>query len=151
MHATTTRGLAAALILALAGCGAVANSRANPLNWFGGSSDAPARAVAVPYDPRPLVAVTELRAAPTAGGAIIEARGLPATQGWWGVELVPAASGDPATLAYELRAVPVPVAQRVGPPQSRELVVATFASNARLAGVRRVRVDGAGGARAVER
>ena len=151
MDGTVTRGLTAALILSLAGCGAVRDSRANPANWFGRAAEAPARAVEDARDPRPLVAVTALEVAPTAGGAIVEARGLPPAQGWWGADLVPLEDGDPATLTYELRAVPVPVARRVGPAPSRELVVATFASDIALAGVRRIRVDGAGGARVAAR
>lgn len=149
----TTRGLAAALVLALAGCGAVRDSAVNPLNWFGRSAPAaPAAATAAgPVDPRPLVAVTDLRVAPAAGGAIVEARGLPPTQGWWGAALVERPGAVPGTLAYTLRAVPVPVARRVGPPQSRELVVATFVTDRALAGVRTIRVDGAGSARVAGR
>ena len=140
------RGAAAVLILSLAGCASVRESRVNPFNWFGGAERAPTRAVADARDPRPLVAVTGLAVAPAAGGAIVEARGLPPAQGWWGAELVEVADGDPETVSYELRAVPVPAARRVGPAPSRELVVAAFASDAALAGVRRIRVDGAGGA-----
>lgn len=151
MGAALTRGMGIVLILSLAGCGAIRDSRANPLNWFGRSSDAPTRAVVAANDPRPLVTVTELRIAPSAGGAIIEARGLPPVQGWWGADLVPVESGEAGTLAYEFRAVPAPAARRVGPPQGRELVVAAFASDARLAGVRTIRVDGAGGARVARR
>ena len=151
MDRMMTRGLTAGLILALAGCGAVRESRVNPANWFGRAAEGPARAVPNARDPRPLVAVTALDVAPSAGGAIVEARGLPPEQGWWRADLVPVEDGDPGTLTYELRAVPVPVARRVGPAPSRELVVAAFASDVALAGVRRIRVDGAGGARVAVR
>ncbi len=150
MHALHARGLAAALILALAGCGAVRDSGANPLNWFGRPAAAPSAAVTVAGDPRPLTAITELRVSPSAGGAIVEARGLPPIQGWWGASLVPVPA-DAGTLAFELRAVPAEAGARAGPPRSRELVVATFVSDARLRGVRRVRVDGSAGALAVAR
>ena len=151
MDGTMTRGLAAALILSLAGCGAVRESRVNPANWFGRAVEAPSVAIPDARDPRPLVAVTALAVSQAAGGAIVEARGLPPAQGWWGADLVAVEDGDPATLTYELRAVPVPAARRVGPAPSRELVVAAFASDAALAGVRRIRVDGAGGARIAAR
>lgn len=147
MDGTVARGLMAVLVLSLAGCGTVRDSAVNPANWFGRAAEAPSRAAADAVDPRPLVAVTALEVASSAGGAIVEARGLPPAQGWWGADLVMVDDGDPATLAYELRAVPVPVARRIGPAPSRELVVAAFASDAALAGVRRIRVDGAGGAR----
>jgi hypothetical protein len=151
MDGSMARGLTAALILSLAGCDTIRDSAANPANWFGRATEAPTRAVEDVRDPRPLIAVTALEVAPSAGGAIVEARGLPPAQGWWGADLVAVEDGDPATLTYELRAVPVPVARRVGPAPSRELLVATFASDAALAGVRRIRVDGAGGARIAAR
>ena len=150
MDALLARGLAAALILSLAGCGAVRGSGANPFNWFGRSAAAPSAVIPVAGDPRPLTTVTDLRALPSAGGAIVEARGLPPVQGWWGASLVPVPA-DAGTLAFELRAVPATGATRTGPPQSRELVVATFVPDARLRGVRTIRVDGATGARAVAR
>ncbi|MCC5987248.1 MAG: hypothetical protein JJT95_06160 [Pararhodobacter sp.] len=74
--------LAAALVLA--GCGQVRDSRANPFNWFGGSSAGPQLGEIRPRDDsRPLVAqVTALSVEPTSSGALVSAEGLVPTPGW---------------------------------------------------------------------
>jgi hypothetical protein len=130
-----------AVMLALAACG---ESRLNPANWFGGSSEGGAVAVVdVVADPRPLVSeVTSLTIDRTPTGAIVRARGLPPTQGWWAAELVPVDSEDPADVVYEFRVVPPPGPTPSSTPRSREIVVATFIPNQRLAQVRRITVQG---------
>ncbi len=145
-----TMAAAAGLTLSLAGCGGGFSSL-NPLNWFGQAEEVPriteadtAAGVEKP-DPRPLVAqVVGLEIARTPGGAIITARGLPPTQGWWDGELVPANGETPVsgTLSYDFRIVPPPVARRVGPPRSREVVVAHFVTTRGLEGVRAIEVRG---------
>jgi hypothetical protein len=153
-----------ALSLTLAGCGTVRESRLNPFNWFGRSTESPASLTpAGGYDKaigdnRALVAqVTRFEVKPAHGGAILSAAGLPPTQGWWDAELVAENDGYPedGVLTYRfVVAEPLrgtPVARRVSTPESREVTVAKYISNLRLAGVRRIVVTGAGNARSVNR
>ena len=142
-----------AVALGVAGCARVAQSRFNPLNWFGAAtpavvSDLSARA----EDPRALVAqVTALKVEPYPGGAIVRATGLPPTQGYWSAELVALPLDENGQLVYEFRVfAPVePVAS--GTPYSRQINVATALSTIRLTGVSRVTVQGAGNALTVQR
>jgi hypothetical protein len=134
-----------AVVLALAACG---ESRWNPLNWFGNSTEETVAVVEVVTDPRPLVAeVTALTVERTPTGAIVRARGLPPTQGWWAAELVPVETESPAEVVYEFRVVPPPAPTASSTPRSREIVVATFIPNLRLAEVRRITVRGQNSAR----
>lgn len=146
--------------VALASCGRVAESRLNPFNWFGGSTEqvatlAPAEGYAdLPVDGRQAVAqVTALDVTRRPGGALVVARGLPPTQGWWNAELVALNDGVPVdgvlTLAFRVSAPPD--APRVSTPQSRELTAGTFLSDQALDGVRRIVVKGAGNSRSVSR
>ncbi|PRX32752.1 hypothetical protein SAMN05216257_10624 [Meinhardsimonia xiamenensis] len=138
--------LFAGLALSLGGC-VQGLGRLNPLNWFGQAEEVTVDAVEAETvrDPRPLVErVVALEIARRPGGAIVTARGLPPTQGWWAAELVPLGDELPVagTLAYEFRIAPPPVAKRVGPPRSREVVVARFVSDEKLEGVRAIQVRG---------
>lgn len=139
--------VAAALLIT--SCG---QSRLNPLNWFGRAQSATPeerRLAAAQSDPRALVAqVVAVEVARRPGGAIVTARGLPPTQGWWDGELVPAAGGKPlaGTLVFDFRIAPPPRARRIGPPRSREVVVGLFLSEQKLRGVRAIQVRGAGNA-----
>lgn len=144
MQGRVVGGLAVALLLAACG-----ESRLNPFNWFGGSTEEDTVAVVeVVTDPRPLVAeVTALTIDRTPTGAIVRARGLPPTQGWWAAELVPVETEDPADVVYEFRVVPPPAATPVSTPRSREIVVAAFIPNLQLAQVRRITVRGQNSAR----
>jgi hypothetical protein len=123
---------------------AACNSRYNPVNWFGGGQRsteiAPPGAV---LDPRPIVPqVTRLVVDPHPSGAIIRVTGLPPRQGWYDGELVPVPGTDATLLSYQLRAYPPHYQTLVSTPRSRELVVATFVSADKLAGVREIRVSG---------
>lgn len=153
-----------ALSLTLAGCGSVRESRLNPFNWFGRSTETAATlAPAGGYDKaigdnRVLVEqVTRFEVQPAHGGAILSAAGLPPTQGWWDAELVAENDGFPedGVLTYRfVVAEPVPgtpVARRVLTPESREVTVGKYISNQRLAGVQRIVVTGAGNSRTVSR
>ncbi|MEM1389276.1 MAG: hypothetical protein AAF748_09910 [Pseudomonadota bacterium] len=138
----------------LAGCGRVAESRLNPINWFGPSETVEADTETTPSDPRPLVAqVTDLRLERVPGGVIVRASGLPERQGFFGAELVARNDGLPedGVLSYQFRVVPPATATRAGTPQSRELIVGVFLSDQSMAGVRRIRVSGATNALAVSR
>jgi hypothetical protein len=152
------RRLIAALAVAsiLGACASVRDSRINPLNWFGRSTEAQAVAAAAPQeaaDPRlPLGQVTALAVEPVPGGAIIRATGLPTTQGHWDVSLVadPREEGS-RELVYRFLVQPPLVPRPAGTPISREVTAAVFASDFRLEGVSRITVTAAGNARSVNR
>ena len=139
------KSLALIALVALTACAAVRTSPLNPLNWFGPASPAPvADLMTEAADPRALVAqVTGLTVEPTAGGAIIRAKGLPPTQGFWQAELVRIETEDKSNLTFEFRIFPPLTANRSGPPQSREVVVAVSVTNITLGAVTRITVQGA--------
>jgi len=145
-----------AVVATLAGCAQVAESRFNPLNWFGRSTQVET-AVAGPGQPgdaRNLVAqITTLRIEQVPGGAIIRATGLPATQGYFDGELVPIGRevADNGVLSYQFRISPPFAQTRVSTTQSREVVVGLFVSTQTLTGVREIRVNGAQNALSVRR
>lgn len=157
MRTATTALLIGALTLSA--CGRVAESRLNPFNWFGRSEAAPAAtpvpaADAVPEDGRLTVAeVTGLEVTRTPGGALVVARGLPPTQGWWDAELMALNDGVPVdgVLTYAFRVAQPPESRRVSTPQSRELTAGVFLSDQSLDGVRRIVVQGTANSRSVSR
>ncbi len=152
--------------MTLAACG---NSRLNPLNWFGRSRAETvtasgevnpliptrgglfARRAAPPYSGAPVDTVRDLVVERVAGGAIVRATGVAATQGSWEVRLVKDEDeSDASTLSYTLRAY-LPAGQRVGPETGREMVAAKFVTDNDLAGIRTIRVKGARNARVTRR
>ena len=136
-----------AMAVALSGCGAVGESRFNPLNWSFGRSSGPAAVPVAVADTRPSVpAVTGLVVEPTRGGAVIRATGLAGRQGWHGAELVQVASPAPGILAYRFVAEPPAGPTPVGPDRTRTLTAADWRSSAALSGVREIRVSGAANA-----
>lgn len=141
------------LCLALASCGGLRDSRLNPLNWFGKSQ---AREVIVlpekGADARPLVEdVVSMTVEPMPGGAIVRARGLTPTQGWWKAELVPLPLDENGVLVYEFRLIPPLEKTDVNTPRSREVDVAIFISDFKLDAVREIVVQGANNARSARR
>lgn len=147
--------LALAAVATIAGCGRVAESRLNPLNWFGSSEKAEVVTAENPNaDPRALMAqVKTLRVESVPGGAIIRATGLPQVQGYFDGALVPLNGEVPenGVLNYEFRASSPVTQTRSGPPQSREVLVGLFVSDQTLQGVRQIRVSGASNALIVRR
>jgi hypothetical protein len=137
----------------LAGCGGFADSRLNPVNWFGRSE--PRESIVLPAeaeDPRPLVETVQLLSVePVPGGAIVRARGQTPTQGWWAAELVPLDIEDAGSLVYEFRIVPPLTPTATNTPQSRQIDVAIFVSDIKLETVREIVVQGATNARSVRR
>ncbi|TQS72931.1 hypothetical protein ERN12_03880 [Rhodobacteraceae bacterium] len=145
------------LMIALSACGSVRDSRVNPLNWFGGAQQQQPQTLApdggyeaAVRDDRPAIAqVTQLAIRKTQGGAIIEAVGVPSTQGWWNAELVAENDGEPVDgeMRYRFVAFPPPSdsadARRAGTVPSREITAAAYINNVALAKVRRVTVSGA--------
>lgn len=147
------RHLVLGLGLALAGCGRVRDSKLNPFNWFKRSKERTAVAPqAAPADPRPLVeTVLDLKVEPIPGGAIVRARGLPPTQGWWDAELVPLEVEEIGLLVYEFRLAPPDRPTDVNLPQSREVDVAIYVSDYKLEFVSEIVVQGSGNARSARR
>lgn len=142
--------------LGLAACGGFRESRLNPLNWFGQA--APAESIVLTAeeaaDPRPLVAqVLALQLERTPNGAILHARGLPPTQGYWDAALieVESAEGEDSRRSYTFRLSPPLEPSASGTPFSREVTVALFLTNRELEPLRLITVQGAGNALSVRR
>lgn len=155
--------LTAALVLtlALSGCG-FGQSRLNPLNWFGSSQaetlEPEGGYPVIDGDDRNMVAqVTALEIKRTLDGAIVTARGLPPTQGYWDAELVPEDKGRPVdgviTYHFLLREPPAgsPAAGRVMTTESREIVAGAFINTTRLANTSKIVVIAAGNSRSISR
>lgn len=141
------------LCVALSGCGGMRQSKLNPFNWFGKSE--PRETIVLPdekTDPRPLVeTVLTLTVEPIPGGAIVRARGLTPTQGWWDAELVPLPLSEDGVLVYEFRLVPPLNPTDVNTQRSREIDVAIYMSDYKLEAVREIVVQGATNARVARR
>jgi hypothetical protein len=143
--------------LILTGCARFADSRLNPLNWFGRS--APVVATTPDGQPVPLVTQTaaqdtrvvidqvlEMQIEPTTSGAIVRATGLAATQGFYNAELVLTGSAD-GNVIYDFRVAAPAGFEAIGTEASRRITVALDLSAAELAGIRSVTVRGAQNAR----
>lgn len=149
--------LAALSVVVLVGaCGTVRESRLNPFNWFGGSTEAtmtPAPQSGDAQDRRPLVEqVTGLVVEAIPGGAIVRATGLPPTQGYWSGKLVEdKVASTPQNLVFRFVLLPPPAQSPVSTVASREVRVATYLSDIRLAQLRQVTVTAANNARSSRR
>lgn len=134
-------------VAALAGCG-FGESRFNPFR-----TDAPdARREDAPIPGAALVdQVVSLEVAPTTGGAIVSAVGLPPTQGFWEAELVRRPSATPGTMLLEFRILPPLEPRRPGTQPSREVLAGGFYSTQDLSGIAAIAVQGATNARSVSR
>lgn len=135
--------------VALSGCARVAESRLNPLNWFGSSGGTavptgpllPPGALVAPVDARVAVTVTRVEVARTDSGALVTATGIAPGPGFFNAQLVRVGI-DGGILILRFVAEAPPVATSGG----REITAATTVTNATLAGLSGVRVEGAGGA-----
>lgn len=147
------RHLVLGLGLALAGCGGIGRSKLNPFNWFRKSQ--PRETIVLPKaseDGRPLVdTVLTMNVEPIPGGAVVRARGVTPTQGWWKAELVPQDLDDNGVLVYEFRLLPPLGKADVNTQQSREIDVAIYISDVKLENVREIVVQGATNARSARR
>lgn len=141
------------LVATVAGCGRVRESKLNPFNWFKKSQ--PRETIVLPKDkadPRPLVeTVLSMAVEPIPGGAVVRARGLTPTQGWWDAELVKQDLDENGVLVYEFRLLPPKGKADVNTQQSREIDVAIFISDVKLENVREIVVQGATNARTSRR
>jgi hypothetical protein len=146
------RLLVVTLVLALAGCGGIRQSKLNPFNWFKRSEPRATVVVEEAGDPRPLVeTVLTMTVEPIPGGAIVRARGLTPTQGWWEAELVPKDVDEDGVLVYEFRLQPPTGRTDVNTQRSREIDVAIYISDVKLDPVREIVVQGATNARVSRR
>lgn len=136
-------GLGAAALVA--GCGRIRDSRLNPFNWFGGSRQRE-QVAATPVeaqDPRLLVAdVVSLDVDPYSAGAIVRARGIPPTQGWWDAELVARPIDENGVQVYDFRVFPPLTETPPGTPVSREITVAVSISAVKLDQISEIVVQG---------
>jgi hypothetical protein len=126
---------------ALTACGGFRESRLNPLNWFGRAQPVATTLVnpADATDPRPLIQqVLDLTVEPIDNGAIVRAKGLPPTQGWWEAELVPQEIDAEGTLVLDFRVIPPKTPQRTSTQFSREITAAHHLDSYDLAKVRRI-------------
>jgi hypothetical protein len=151
------------LVVGLSGCARLAESRLNPLNWFGRSVEVTATD---PAQRRPLVTaaqrsievdgrllvpvVTELTIDRTSIGAIVRATGIAPTQGYFNAELVEVGTEN-GVLVYDFRIEAPQGFQVTGNEATRRISAAEDLSNADLAGIRAVRVRGADNAREARR
>lgn len=139
--------------LAVAGCAGVRQSRLNPFNWFKRSE--PRETIVLPgekTDPRPLVdTVLTMSVEPIPGGAVVRARGVTPTQGWWDAELVARDLDENGVLVYEFRLQPPVGRTDVNSQPSREIDVAIYISDVKLQNVREIVVQGATNARSARR
>jgi hypothetical protein len=149
----TRRFVVLGLGLGLAGCGGMRQSKLNPFNWFKKSQ--PRETIVLPKegsDPRPLVdTVLSMQVEPIPGGAVVRARGVTPTQGWWNAELVPQDLDDKGVLVYEFRLLPPTTRTDVNTQQSREIDVAIYISDVKLQNVREIVVQGTTNARSAQR
>lgn len=164
-----TRPLLLCGALVLAGCGSIATSKANPMNWFGGSTSQK-------VDPRsannPLIPATnafkrpkavyqgqlvdqiaELRIERRPGGAVIHVVGVTDVIGYYDTKLEAENDGKPVkgVLSYALKAVRPAQTVGVGGEAARRINVATFVTDQDLAGVRSIVVKGARNQRTTRR
>ena len=148
----TTKNLIAAVaaLTVLSGCAQISESRFNPLNWFGGSSE---EATTLAGDiskyqgpPDTSVQIAELvsmKVDRMPGGAIITAEGVAPIQGFWEPKLVVADSEDPGTITLDFR-IQRPFRQHpAGAVPTRTVSAGAFLSDAKLRNVNRIIVRGA--------
>jgi hypothetical protein len=152
MRKAVLAGLAAVMLVT--GCASVRDSRFNPFNWFGASREQRAvaqAAAAVDGGRVPVDQVTELFVEPTTGGAIVRAKGLPPTQGWYKAELIREAEARPGEIVFRFVVKRPQGTPPQGTPMSREVTVAAFLTSFQLEGVRTITVTGAQNARSTRR
>jgi len=144
-----------ALSLVLAGCSGIRNSRMNPLNWFGTSTEESRLGpITLETDNRALVpSVTSMSIERTSSGALVRAEAQMATQGWWDAALVAENNGRPVngvlTYRFVAAAPRSPVQTTTGRPQT--LVVAAPVSEYLLEEITSITVLGATNSRSARR
>ncbi len=152
--------------LVLTGC----NSRLNPVNWFGDSSETAVSDTFNPLVPEeregffgsrddsypgvPIDTVTEVTIERTRSGAIVLAKGVAARQGPYQVQLTPANIDDEpveGVLSYSFDIIYPNFNTAVGSEATRRVTAARSISNDTLEQTRTIRVNGARNAREIRR
>ena len=155
--------LGTAVLMTLTGCARVAESRFNPLNWFGSSQTAPVpldtelrplvprTRTTIEVDNRPLItSVSTMSIDRTTTGAIVRATGVAPTQGFYNAELV-SRGIDNGVLTLDFRAQAPADFGADGSTRSRQISAAYILDRSELAAIRSVRVQGATDARVSRR
>jgi hypothetical protein len=142
-----------ALSLVLAGCSGVRQSRMNPLNWFGTSTEeSQLGPLTLETDNRPLVpAVSALSIERTSSGALVRAEAQMPGQGWWDAQLVAENQGRPVNGVLTYRFVAAAPRAPVPGGRAQTLVVAVPVSEYLLEEISTVVVQGATNSRSVRR
>ena len=151
--------LSTVTLLTLSGCGQLADIPLNPLDWFGSDEEAQ---VATEREARPLVdesrrtvvvdgrrlldSIDSLTIDRTATGAIINATGTAATQGYYNAQLVNAGVSN-GVLTLEFRAQAPTGTTTQNSARSRRITAAYVINAANLADIRTVRVEAVNNAR----
>ncbi len=151
--------LGTAVLLTLSGCARISESRLNPFNWFGSSTEA---AVTEPAERRPLVpesrrnvevdgrilvdSITSLNVDRAPSGAIVRVVGVAPTQGFFNAELVNRGVEN-GVLILEFRAQAPNRLEVPGTTRSRQISAAYVIDSIDLSGIRTVRVQAATNAR----
>lgn len=146
--------LALTAVMIITSCGAIRESRFNPLNWFGRSQEARVEEFGAGAidERRPLVAqVLSMSIEQTPYGALVRATGLSPMQGYYDAELVARPLDENGVLVYDFRLMPPPDAKPVGTQRTREVTAAAHLSGIKLASIREVVVQGAQNARSSRR
>ncbi|CUH39114.1 hypothetical protein JSE7799_01835 [Jannaschia seosinensis] len=94
--------------------------------------------------------IVSLTAAPTPGGVIVTATGLPPTQGYWDATLVPVEAG-PGTLIMDFQIAPPVTPKPSGTQPSREVLAGGFVSMQDLGGATTIVVRAARNQQSVTR
>ena len=140
-----------AFAVSLSGCSRIADSKANPLNWFGNAADAtatgpvevpsliPNRASnkAVIVDQWALITrVNSIEVNNASGGVLVTAKGQPARAGGYNLDLVPAGfENGVLTLEFKIAYPQSTTSGAVTP-----LTSSRFIKDSALGGVRQIRV-----------
>ncbi len=144
--------LATTVLLTLSGCARISDSRINPFNWFGSSTEEAATTPAVRrnlvpegrttliVDGRSMVqSITSLSIDRSPGGAIVRAVGVAPTQGYFNAELVNRGVEN-GVLTLEFRAQQPSSLQVPGSDRSRQISAAHILESNELLAISSVRV-----------
>ncbi|MEM9579696.1 MAG: hypothetical protein AAF891_03350 [Pseudomonadota bacterium] len=167
--ANARTALALCSLLALTGCGGLANSVVNPMNWFGNSRSQAVdpraatnplippprlgRRPVLPYAGQPVSQITDLKIERVPGGALVRVTGLTDVIGYYDVRLEEENEGLPVkgVLSYTLKAVRPAQTVGVGGAAARQVTAATSLTEQELEGVRQITVRGASNQRSSRR
>ncbi|WP_282096529.1 hypothetical protein [Epibacterium ulvae] len=160
--------------LIVAGCGSLRESRLNPGNWFGNSTETPVASTKPKEEINPLLPVQKrdegifakrpeedrstlintisaLRVEPTSTGAIVSVEGLSNRQGAYDIELRPVKDAPADVLEFELRADHPTTDAQASTSQNPPIRAALSLSTQDLNGIKLIRVVGAENVRETRR